>query len=425
MASVTLDRVSLVYPSGIAGVRDVSLRVNDGEFLVLVGPSGSGKTTTLRLVAGLEQATSGSVRIGDRVVTDWPPRKRDVALVPQQGGLHPHWSVEQNLAFPLQLRHGIGWEGWGARGCRKLFRSRERLRKAVLRRVRQVVRQLEIEDLLVRRPEELSAGQRQRVALGRALVRRPSVFLWDEPLANLDPAARRELRQLMIRLQRAQPRTTLYVTHDHEDAFALADRVAVLDQGRLLQIDTPDEVYRRPANVAVARSFGQPPMNLLEGRACELDGALDFVSPGFRLRMPAAVQRAVRGEQRLTLGWRPYQSLVPSETPENPEANERDAGDRDANERDAGGRGTIVSLEPWSGQSLATVALRTGPGLDDRGGPLVQVLLLREAKLREAKLRAGATIRVTCDPDAASWFDTDSGQRLPELDRSFPREPAS
>jgi multiple sugar transport system ATP-binding protein len=246
VARVVFDGVTKVYPGSVMAVQDLSLEVEDGEFLILVGPSGCGKSTALRMVAGLERISRGTISIGDRVVNDVPPKERDIAMVFQNYALYPHMTVERNLAFGL--------------------RQHRTPRADVRRRVADMSRMLGIEELLRRRPGQLSGGQRQRVAMGRALVREPSVFLLDEPLSNLDAKLRVEMRAELRRLQDRVGVTTIYVTHDQVEAMTLGDRIAVLSDGVLQQVGRPQVVYDEPANLFVAGFTGSPPMNLLAAR---------------------------------------------------------------------------------------------------------------------------------------------------------------
>ncbi len=241
MTQVRLQQLTKYY-GHVTAVADISLTVQPAEFLTVVGPSGSGKSTLLRLIAGLEFPSKGEIFFDDTPITHVPPQKRDVGMVFQNYALYPHMTVFENLAFPLRLRR---WR-------------REQIRE----RVRQIACLLEVEHLLERYPRELSGGQRQRVALGRALVRSPRVFLFDEPLSNVDAQLRSTMRAELAALQQQLGITTLYVTHDQVEALALGHRVAVLSQGRLLQVASPKELYFRPASVAVARFIGTPPMNL-------------------------------------------------------------------------------------------------------------------------------------------------------------------
>jgi ABC-type sugar transport system ATPase subunit len=262
MAEVVLECVSKTYPNGVRAVRDLSLTIADGELIVLVGPSGCGKTTTLRLIAGLETPTSGTIRIDGRVVNGEPPHRRDVAMVFQRPALYPHLNVRKNLGFGLALRDG-GWP-WASRA--RLAERRER--------VARTAQLLELSDLLDRRPNELSGGQQQRAALGRALVREPAVFLLDEPLSNLDARLRMEMRRELLLLHRRLAATMVYVTHDQEESMTLGDRVVLLDKGVVQQADRPQTIYDRPMSRQVAAFVGWPPMNFLEGRLVDEEGRL-------------------------------------------------------------------------------------------------------------------------------------------------------
>src|SRR6476620_3094531 len=250
-AGLTLDHVRKVYPDGYEAVADATFDVGDGELLVLVGPSGCGKSTALRMVAGLETITSGTLRIGDRIVNDVEPKDRDIAMVFQNYALYPHMTVFDNIGFALKL----------ARIPRPEIESRVRKAAAIL----------ELEPYLDRKPAQLSGGQRQRVAMGRAIVRQPSAFLMDEPLSNLDAKLRVQMRAEIARLQRDLSVTTIYVTHDQVEAMTMGDRVAVLKDGYLQQIGAPQHLYDEPTNVFVAAFIGSPSMNLYEG-VVALDG---------------------------------------------------------------------------------------------------------------------------------------------------------
>jgi sn-glycerol 3-phosphate transport system ATP-binding protein len=247
VARVAFEDVTKVYPGAVVAVQRLSLEAADGEFLILVGPSGCGKTTALRMVAGLERISDGTITIGDRVVNDVPPKDRDIAMVFQNYALYPHMTVEKNLAFGL--------------------RQRRTSREDVRHRVEEISRMLGLDQLLQRRPGQLSGGQRQRVAMGRALVREPDVFLLDEPLSNLDAKLRVQMRSELKRLQGRLGVTTIYVTHDQVEAITLGERIAVLSDGVLQQVGRPQDVYDHPDNVFVASFIGSPPMNLLRGRA--------------------------------------------------------------------------------------------------------------------------------------------------------------
>ena len=265
MAELSLESVSKQFPDGTFAVRDLSLKILEKEFLVLVGPSGCGKSTTLRIVAGLEHPTSGSVKIGEEVVDDKPPKDRNIAMVFQNYALYPHMSVYKNLSFGLLLRYGGGVLN---RGLIRIFQPQKsaklkRLRSGIDHQVRQVADKLGISQLLNKKPHQLSGGERQRVALGRAIVREPAVFLFDEPLSNLDAKLRQQMRVELKRLHRELEATIVYVTHDQVEAMTMGDRIAVMKDGEILQTGTPDELYHRPANTFVAQFIGSVPTNLI------------------------------------------------------------------------------------------------------------------------------------------------------------------
>jgi multiple sugar transport system ATP-binding protein len=285
MASIALSGVSKVFPDGTAAVADLDLEVPDGGFTVLVGPSGSGKSTALRMVAGLEDATAGTIRIADRIVNDVAPKDRDIAMVFQSYALYPHMSVQDNLGFALKLRG--------------LERSRVRARVAP------VARRLGIGEQLARRPRQLSGGQRQRVALGRAIVREPRAFLMDEPLSNLDAKLRVEMRAYIARLHQELGTTTLYVTHDQTEAMTMGDRVAVMRDGRLEQVDAPQALYDRPANLFVAAFIGSPAMNLLRARLEFADGFLQALLGSQRIVIPERPELGRRIDEEVVIGIRP------------------------------------------------------------------------------------------------------------------------
>jgi multiple sugar transport system ATP-binding protein len=254
MAQIELERLTKVYPDGTRAVKALDLEIPDGEFMVLVGPSGCGKTTALRMVAGLEPITEGVVRIGGRVVNDLPPKGRDIAMVFQNYALYPHMSAYKNMAFGLKMRNLDKGE--------------------IGRRVREAARVLGLEEVLSKKPRTLSGGQRQRVAMGRAIVREPLAFLMDEPLSNLDAKLRVEMRAEIARIQRDLEVTTIYVTHDQVEAMTLGDRVAVMRDGVLQQVDRPQGLYDRPANLFVAEFIGSPAMNLVGADVERSDGGM-------------------------------------------------------------------------------------------------------------------------------------------------------
>jgi len=289
MAQVSLENVWKVYPGNVEAVRDVSVAIKDGEFVVLVGPSGCGKSTTLRMIAGLEDISSGTVRIGDKVVNTVHPKNRDIAMVFQNYALYPHMSVYKNMAFALKLR--------------KVPKDQ------IDQRVRHAADILGITEYLERKPKALSGGQRQRVALGRAIVREPKAFLFDEPLSNLDAKLRVSTRGELKALHHRLKTTTVYVTHDQEEAMTLGDRVVVMSQGLVQQADTPFEVYTNPINRFVAGFIGTPPMNFIGGRLIKAGDALKFVEAGNGLELhiankhkPALIKHVDKG---VVLGVRP------------------------------------------------------------------------------------------------------------------------
>jgi multiple sugar transport system ATP-binding protein len=260
VADVSFEHVDKIYDNGVQAVFDLTLRANDGEFLVLVGPSGCGKTTALRMVAGLEDISGGQVKIGDRVVNKVGPRERDIAMVFQNYALYPHLNVAENIAFGLRLR--------------------KMPKDEIEQRIQWAAKMLDLTPYLSRRPKELSGGQRQRVAMGRAIVRRPQAFLMDEPLSNLDAKLRVQMRADISKLQRSLATTTIYVTHDQVEAMTMGDRVAVMSLGRLQQVDTPQKLYEEPANLFVAGFIGTPPMNLLEGTLRRQNGSVSVTVAG-------------------------------------------------------------------------------------------------------------------------------------------------
>lgn len=270
MAFVRLQNISKTFGEVIA-VKDISLDIKDEEFLVLVGPSGSGKSTILRIIAGLEVQTEGHVYIGDTLVDDIEPKGRDVAMVFQNYALYPHMNVFDNMAFGLKLNKVP--------------------KEEIDRRVRSAAQILGISDLLKRRPRELSGGQRQRVALGRAIVRQPRVFLMDEPLSNLDAKLRVQMRTELQKLQRNLKTTMVYVTHDQMEAMTMGDRIAVLKDGMLQQVDTPDALYGNPVNIFVASFIGSPAMNMIPGRLEESEGQLVFRGQGISLPVPDQLKK--------------------------------------------------------------------------------------------------------------------------------------
>jgi multiple sugar transport system ATP-binding protein len=289
MARVKLDGVRKVYENGFVAVHDATFEVADGELVVLVGPSGCGKSTTLRMIAGLESITAGELRIGDRVVNDVPSNRRDIAMVFQNYALYPHMTVWENMAFALKLRNEPKPE--------------------IERRVREAAAILDIEAILHSRPKQLSGGQRQRVAVGRAIVRDPHVFLFDEPLSNLDAKLRVQTRKEIARLHRQLDATMIYVTHDQVEAMTMGDRIVVMNDGHIQQIGQPLELYERPANSFVAGFIGSPAMNFMDGVVSDGQGTLvaEMLNGQFSVPLPMRSEvdvDSLRGRP-LTLGIRP------------------------------------------------------------------------------------------------------------------------
>jgi multiple sugar transport system ATP-binding protein len=370
MALVALEKVGKTFPGGVTAAREVSLRVEDGELLALVGPSGSGKTTLLRLIAGLETPTTGTIRIGDRIVNALPPYRRDVAMVFQRPALYPHLSVRANLAFGLKLRRR-GWRRW---------LPWDKGNTAIETRVQEAAQQLGLTDALERRPATLSGGQQQRVALGRALVRRPAVFLLDEPLSNLDAPLRLELRRELHLLHRRFRATMIHVTHDQDEAMALGERVAVLDQGVVRQVDRPQALYDRPCDRFVAGFLGWPPMNLLDGELRTVEDRLSFASRDMRLVCSSRPDWRSFAGRPLTLGIRP----------EN------------------------ISLAEGPGEKRLSMEVR----LVERLGPVQLVTLAAASWTVTARLAAtpaideGATVFAAFDLTRAHLFDPATGRAL-------------
>jgi multiple sugar transport system ATP-binding protein len=301
MAEIVLDHVSKVYGAeGPSAVSDLNIAIEDGEFIVLVGPSGCGKTTALRMVAGLESITEGTISIGERVVNTVPPKERDIAMVFQNYALYPHMTVYDNMAFGLKLR--------------KLAKTE------IDRRVREAAKILGLDEFLDRKPKALSGGQRQRVAMGRAIVREPKAFLMDEPLSNLDAKLRVQMRSEIARIQHELSTTTLYVTHDQVEAMTMGDRVAVIRKGVLQQVDSPQYLYDHPENLFVAGFIGSPAMNMVEATLARSNGSSTIEFGGYRLAVPDEVfasrsaLKAYEGKQ-VIVGIRPEDmedaSLVP------------------------------------------------------------------------------------------------------------------
>jgi multiple sugar transport system ATP-binding protein len=369
MAAVSFRGIEKRFDPQVLALRSLDLDVPDGAFLVLLGPSGCGKTTALRILAGLELPTAGEVHIGERDVTRMQPRDRDIAMVFQSYALYPHMTVGENVGYPLRIR-GLGKDARRAQ-------------------VHAVAESLEIAHLLDRRPKNLSGGQRQRVALARAIVREPSVFLMDEPLSNLDAKLRTTMRGEIKRLQTRLATTTLYVTHDQAEAMTMADLVAVMRDGELQQLASPDEIYDRPANRFVASFVGSPPMNVLDG---ELDTASQTLAVGgSRLTLPAAIYRACAAGSASILGVRPEDLEVVS----------ADAADGSLL------RGEVYVVEPMGNETLVDVRLGE------------QRLMVRAPRSFSAPI--GSPIGVRVSPESACFFRADGETALHRSDRASER----
>jgi len=388
VAAISTRELTKVYATGVKALDALDLDVADGEFVVLVGPSGCGKTTALRMVAGLERITSGTISFGDRVVNDVSPRHRDVAMVFQNYALYPHLSVYQNIGFALE---------------------NQKVAKAERdRRIRAAAGVLGLSDLLGRKPKQLSGGQRQRVAMGRAIVREPSVFLMDEPLSNLDAKLRVQMRSEVLRVHRSIGAATLYVTHDQTEAMTMGDRVAVLQAGVLQQYDTPRALYDRPANVFVATFIGSPAMNLYEA-GLSADGASGtrpaVVLGSQRLDLPAPVAAHVAAYQgrKVIVGVRPEDLVVSSGPGLVTEA------------RIVEVLGSEQHVYFWLD---ATPAAQTAAAAAAADEPAEAGFLVGSAPNGMARIdphtpvKPGARVTFTVDPDRLYFFDPDTGQAI-------------
>ena len=362
MARIALEHVDKIYANGFVAARDLSLEVADGELMVLVGPSGSGKSTVLRMMAGLEQVTGGKIRIGDRDVTELPPQQRDVAMVFQNYALYPHMTVRENLGFGLSIR--------------------KQPVAVIEKRVRTVASSLGLEALLDRKPAQLSGGQRQRVALGRAIVREPLAFLFDEPLSNLDAQLRVETRVELSRLHRDLGATMVYVTHDQSEALTLGDRIAILRDGVLQQVASPMELYSRPANRFVAAFIGSPAMNFFEGSLLPSDGGRDGSFTFSGSGMSIGVRCDVAPQERVVLGVRPHHVEV--------------AG---SEERDGTFRAEVAVVEPMGNEQIVYATLADGKRLVSIAPP-------------EPAIKPGEIIGFRVKSDAVHLFDAASGARI-------------
>ena len=397
MAGITFENVTKTYGDGFLAVSDLDLHVHDGEFVVLVGPSGCGKTTALRMLAGLEEISDGTVRIGDRVVNNVPPGDRDIAMVFQNYALYPHMTVAENIGFALRMR--------------KVPKGEAR------KRIEETARIIGLLDHLDRKPRQLSGGQRQRVAMGRAIVREPQVFLMDEPLSNLDAKLRVQMRAEISRIQRQLHVTTVYVTHDQVEAMTMGDRVAVLRRGLLQQYDAPQHLYERPANLFVASFIGSPAMNILEATV-ELDGDAPVLRLGSgTLPVPrdAANSLGAYAGKRIALGIRPEAF-----------------GELDGRNDDGRGRvrGVVRAVEALGPEQLAHVELEASAVLVDEvveglvdmeeATDLVEIRqegdgarALVVARLdSSSRVRPDEPVELSVDLRRLHFFDLDSGSAI-------------
>ena len=384
MAEITLDKVSKRFPDGTDAVRDASLVIHDGEFFILVGPSGCGKSTLLNMIVGLEEISSGELRVDGRLVNDVDPRDRNMAMVFQNYALYPHLSVRENIAFPLRMKKLPAEE--------------------IERRVAETAAILELGELLARKPGSLSGGQRQRVAMGRAIVREPVAFLLDEPLSNLDARLRTQMRAEIARLQRRLGTTTIYVTHDQTEAMTLGDRVAVMREGVIQQTGSPRELYERPRNLFVAGFMGSPAMNVLPAEF--RDGRIRLPLPGVNL-MPPAGMRLPPEPGHLIAGIRPehFQLGEPGVHTEG----EPDDFEVKVEMAEWLGADLLVHFRIEAGVVPDLPALATGNGTSRRRNSACDLI----ARLNgDCHARAGDTLRLALKPDTLALFDAVSGESL-------------
>jgi multiple sugar transport system ATP-binding protein len=384
MARIALENITKVFGSDVIAVNDVSLEIRDGEFMVLVGPSGCGKSTILRILAGLEEVTAGEVFVGDQQVTDLPPKERDVAMVFQNYALYPHMTVEQNLGFGLKLR--------------------KTAKDEMKRRVDDVSKILGLEPFMERKPAALSGGQRQRVAMGRAMVREPRAFLMDEPLSNLDAKLRVQMRAQLALLHDRLRTTTVYVTHDQVEAMTLGHRVAVLRDGVLQQVDTPQHLYNNPANLFVAAFIGSPPMNLVA--AAVKGSTVEF--GGFELPVDGAVDLGAYDRSEVILGIRPS-DLEDQGVWQNDSLPTIDV-KADVTEELGSELNVIFTIDAPPVQTEDIVAASSDEGED---------LLLLESRCQfcarvdaRSQAKPGANVTLSIDPTRFHFFDPASGAAI-------------
>jgi multiple sugar transport system ATP-binding protein len=399
MAEVVFDHVEKVYDNGFKAVHELTLEIHDGEFLVLVGPSGCGKTTALRMVAGLEEISDGTIAIGGRVVNDLTPKERDIAMVFQNYALYPHLTVAENIAFGLRLR--------------------KEPKKQINEKVEWAGKLLGLTQYLNRRPKELSGGQRQRVAMGRAIVREPQVFLMDEPLSNLDAKLRVQMRAEIAKIQREVGVTTVYVTHDQIEAMTMGDRVAVMRKGALQQLGAPQALYDNPENLFVASFIGSPAMNLVEGEVVRANGGFGVRLGDQELPIPEPVASKRPGladyvDRTVAVGIRPeHMEDASIETDGKPRL-----------------KGQVTVTEALGSEVLAHVEVRAKPVSSDEvievvegDEAVVQDLQTAAAERRttivarfDASTRAkpGADVEIAVDAPKLQFFDLETGKNIRE-----------
>jgi multiple sugar transport system ATP-binding protein len=405
VAGVTFDRVAKVYPDGTRAVSDMSLGIEDGEFMVLVGPSGCGKTTALRMVAGLEEISEGVLRIGEHVVNHVPSRDRDIAMVFQSYALYPHLSVYDNIAFGLKLR--------------------KEKKAEIDARVHEAARVLGLEQFLKRKPRALSGGQRQRVAMGRAIVRRPQAFLMDEPLSNLDAKLRVQTRAEIARLQNDLGVTTIYVTHDQVEAMTMGDRVAVMRKGELQQVAAPQELYDHPVNIFVGGFIGSPAMNLVEATLESSNGTIVAVAGSQRLPLPPEALdkrpalRSYEGKP-VVLGIRPEHLEDAALDPDVP--------------ADRRMHGKVELTEALGSEIMVHVGVDARPAVTDDVRELAEDLGDERKAAGEhaeaehttmvgrfnarSKVKAGETVEVAVDTSSLHFFDPETGLGIYDNDQA-------
>jgi multiple sugar transport system ATP-binding protein len=398
VAEVVLKDVDKIYEGDVHAVQSLSLDIADGEFLVLVGPSGCGKTTALRMVAGLETISGGTVTIGDRVVNDLSPKDRDIAMVFQSYALYPHLTVADNIAFGLRLR--------------------KMPRNVVEERIAWAAKLLDLTPYLARKPKELSGGQRQRVAMGRAIVREPQVFLMDEPLSNLDAKLRVQMRAEVAKLQHDLGVTTIYVTHDQVEAMTMGDRVAVMSMGKLQQVDTPQHLYDEPFNMFVASFIGTPPMNLVEADVAVEGERVDVkVGPTTITAGASALARypQIRNcdGRRVVLGIRAEDLHPGADRPAFPTFNGR----IDLVEALGSGLMAYFTIDAVPVRTQAHVEMEAESGVTNGDGNSESVVSGARPNLIAAfpprvQLRIGDSVPVAVDPDNIHFFDLETGAAL-------------